>query len=145
MKNIIVPIDFSDTSDLLLQGAIDFAKDINGKIHLLHVAPTDLGFAMGDMGFQYFPEIESSELSQELTALHLMEKKVMAFGVPCEHLLKKGFAAEIVLQYAQEKGAHYIVMGSHGRSGIYDVFVGSLTKEITQKSTIPVLVFPCHL
>ena len=113
MKNIIVPIDFSDTSDLLLQGAIDFAKEINGKIHLLHVAPSDLGFAMGDMGFQYFPEIESSELSQELTALHLMEKKVMAFGVPCEHLLKKGGAAEIVLQYAQEKGAHYIVMGSH--------------------------------
>jgi nucleotide-binding universal stress UspA family protein len=36
------------------------------------------------------------------------------------------------LNYAKEKNASYIVMGSHGRSGIYDVFVGSLTKEITK-------------
>ncbi|HAI80977.1 MAG TPA: universal stress protein, partial [Chryseobacterium sp.] len=35
-------------------------------------------------------------------------------------------------------------MGSHGRSGIYDVFVGSLTKELTRRSTIPVLVIPMH-
>ena len=45
---------------------------------------------------------------------------------------------------AKEKEARYIVLGSHGRSGIYDVFVGSLTKDITKKSPIPVLVLPCH-
>ena len=37
-----------------------------------------------------------------------------------------------------------MVMGSHGRSGIYDVFVGSLTKELTRRATIPVLVIPIH-
>ena len=52
--------------------------------------------------------------------------------------------SEIILDYAKEKEARYIVLGSHGRSGIYDVFVGSLTKDITKKSPIPVLVLPCH-
>ena len=58
MKNIILPIDFSDTTETLLEGAVDFAKEITGKIYLIHVAPADIGFAIGDMGFQYFPEIE---------------------------------------------------------------------------------------
>ena len=38
MKNIILPIDFSDTTETLVQGAIDFAKEIAGKIYLIHVA-----------------------------------------------------------------------------------------------------------
>lgn len=144
MKNIILPIDFSDTTDILVEGAVDFAKEITGKIYLIHVAPADIGFAIGDMGFQYFPEIEKSEISEELAELNEIEKRIKAKGVACEHLLKQGIAAEIILDYAKDKKANYIVMGSHGRSGIYDVFVGSLTKDITKKSPIPVLVVPCH-
>jgi len=144
MKNIVVPIDFSDTTDVLIDGAVNFAKEVVGKICLIHVAPADIGFAIGDMGFQYFPEIEKSEISEELSELNEIEKRVEAKGVACEHLLKQGVASEIILDYAKEKDASYIVMGSHGRSGIYDVFIGSLTKDITRKSPIPVLVLPCH-
>ena len=144
MKNIVVPIDFSDTTDVLIDGAVNFAKEVVGKICLIHVAPADIGFAIGDMGFQYFPEIEKSEISEELSELNEIEKRVEAKGVACEHLLKQGVASEIILDYAKEKDASYIVMGSHGRSGIYDVFIGSLTKDITKKSSVPVLVLPCH-
>jgi hypothetical protein len=35
-----------------------------GKIYLIHVAPADIGFAIGDMGFQYFPEIENLKLQK---------------------------------------------------------------------------------
>ncbi len=144
MTNIILPIDFSETTDILTDAAVKFAKESAGKIFLIHVAPSDLGFAIGDMGFQYFPEIEKMEIREELKQLDELEKSISAQGVPCEHLLKQGNAADIILEYAQEKNAEYIVMGSHGRSGIYDVFVGSLTKELTKKSPIPVLVIPCH-
>ncbi len=58
MTNIILPIDFSETTDILTDAAVKFAKESAGKIFLIHVAPSDLGFAIGDMGFQYFPEIE---------------------------------------------------------------------------------------
>ena len=144
MKNIILPIDFSDTTDTLVEGAVDFAKEIAGKIFLIHVAPADIGFAIGDMGFQYFPEVEENEVKEELIRLNATEEKIIAQGVDCEHLLKQGIAGDIILDYAAEKNADYLVMGSHGRSGIYDVFVGSLTKELTRRSTIPVLVIPIH-
>ena len=144
MPTIILPIDFGDKTDKLIDGAVKFAKEINGKICLIHVAPSDIGFAIGDMGYQYFPEIEENEIREELIFLNKLNQKILDQDVDCEHILKQGNAKEIILEYADLKKAHYIVMGSHGRSGIYDVFVGSLTKGITKSSKIPVLVLPIH-
>lgn len=144
MANIILPVDFGDSTDQLINGAIKFAKETGGKLHLIHVAPADIGFAIGDMGFQYFPEVEQNEIKEELLRLNNIQQRVLSEGLECEHLLKQGVAGDVVLDYAKEKNAAYIVMGSHGRSGIYDVFVGSLTKELTRISPIPVLVIPIH-
>ncbi|SIS93773.1 Nucleotide-binding universal stress protein, UspA family [Kaistella chaponensis] len=144
MINIILPVDFGDSTDALINGAIKFAKEIGGKLSLIHVAPADIGFAIGDMGFQYFPEVEQNEIKQELQSLNNLEQRILAEDVDCDHLLKQGVAGDIILEYAKEKNAAYMVMGSHGRSGIYDVFVGSLTKELTRRATIPVLVIPIH-
>ena len=144
MINIVVPVDFGEKTDQLIDGAIKFAKQLGAKINLIHVAPLEIGFAIGDMGYQYFPEVEENEIREELILLNKLNQRVLAYDVDCEHLLKQGVAKEIILQYADDKKADYIVMGSHGRSGIYDVFVGSLTKGITKDSKIPVLVLPIH-
>lgn len=144
MKRIILPIDFSAKTDLLLNKAIDFAQLVQGQISLIHVAPADLGYALGDVGFQYYPEIEQHEIKEELLALSDLQQRVLDNGVQCDHYLKQGLAREVILEYAKELNAHFIVMGSHGRSGMYDVFVGSLTKELTKVSPIPVLVIPIH-
>jgi len=144
MVNIVLPVDFGDRTEELVNGAVKFAKQVNGRIFLIHVAPSDIGFAIGDMGFQYFPEVEENEIREELVQLNMIQQRILADGVDCEHLLKQGIAKDIILEYAQTKNADFIVMGSHGRSGIYDVFVGSLTKGITRDSDIPVLVLPIH-
>ncbi|AZA62538.1 universal stress protein [Chryseobacterium indoltheticum] len=144
MINIILPVDFGEKTDQLVDGAVKFAKEVNGKICLIHVAPTDIGFAIGDMGYQYFPEVEENEIREELVLLNKINQRILAHDVECEHILKQGIAKDIILEYSDLKNASYIVMGSHGRSGIYDVFVGSLTKGLTKSSKIPVLVLPIH-
>ena len=144
MINIVLPVDFGESTDRLITEAIKFAKQVQGKIMLIHVAPADIGFAIGDMGFQYFPEVEENEVKEELLRLNSTEQRIIAQGVDCEHLLKQGVAGDIILDYVAEKKADFLVMGSHGRSGMYDVFVGSLTKELTRRSTIPGLVIPIH-
>lgn len=144
MINIVLPVDFSETTDKLIEGAVKFAKQVNGKICLIHVAPADIGFAIGDMGFQYFPEVEQNEIKEELKEINEIQQRFITQGVDCEHILKQGVAKDIILDYCREKNASYIVMGSHGRSGIYDVFVGSLTKDLTKSSPIPVVVIPMH-
>lgn len=144
MINIVLPVDFGDKTEQLVEGAIKFAKQLGAKINLIHVAPMEIGFAIGDMGYQYFPEIEENEIREELVLLNKINQRILSEDVDCEHLLKQGVAKDIILEYANTKNADYIVMGSHGRSGIYDVFVGSLTKGITKDSKIPVLVLPIH-
>ncbi|REC42464.1 universal stress protein [Chryseobacterium sp. 5_R23647] len=144
MINIILPVDFGEKTDQLVDGAVKFAKEVNGKICLIHVAPTDIGFAIGDMGYQYFPEVEENEIREELVLLNKINQRILAQDVECEHILKQGIAKDIILEYSDLKNANYIVMGSHGRSGIYDAFVGSLTKGLTKSSKIPVLVLPIH-
>lgn len=144
MINIVLPVDFGDKTEQLINGAVKFAKQLNGRIFLIHVAPSDIGFAIGDMGYQYFPEVEANEIRAELVELNKIEQRIIAHDVDCEHLLKQGIAKDTILEYAKAKNADYIVMGSHGRSGIYDVFVGSLTKGLTKDSHVPVLVLPIH-
>lgn len=144
MINIVLPVDFGEKTDQLVDGAVKFAKQVNGKINLIHVAPTDIGFAIGDMGYQYFPEVEENEIREELIQLNKIQQRILAHDLDCEHLLKQGIAKDIILEYAKVKKADFIVMGSHGRSGIYDVFVGSLTKGLTKSSPIPVVVLPIH-
>lgn len=144
MKTIVLPVDFGESTDKLIDGAIQFAKDIKGKICMIHVAPSDIGFAIGDMGFQYFPEIEQNEIKEELLRLNVLEQRIIASEVDCEHILRQGIAKDLIMEYAKDNKASYIVMGSHGRSGMYDVFVGSLTKTLTKESDIPVVVIPIH-
>jgi nucleotide-binding universal stress UspA family protein len=142
MVNIVLPVDFGESTEKLVTEAIKFAQQIQGKICLIHVAPSDIGFAIGDMGFQYFPEVEQNEIKEELFRLNVLEQRIIAQDIDCEHLLKQGIAGDIILDYAAEKNANFLVMGSHGHSGIYDIFIGSLTKELTKRSPIPVLVIP---
>lgn len=145
MKKIILPVDFSDTSDKLLDEAVKFAKVINGEITLIHVASTDVGFVIGDVGFQYIPDVEEKEIKYELQELNKLEQRIIAQGIDCSHILKQGVASDTILNYAEEQNADFIIVGSHGRSGMYDMFIGSLTKEITKRSKIPVLVIPCFV
>ena len=46
MKTIVLPIDFSERSEYLIDEAVKFAKEVNAKISLIHVAPLDIGFAI---------------------------------------------------------------------------------------------------
>ena len=112
MKNIVFPVDFSDTTDVLIDGAVNFAKEVMGKICLIHVAPADIGFAIGDMGFQYFPAIEENEIAEELRELNEIQKRIEAKGVACDHILKQGVSADIILNYAKEKEPNKSALGN---------------------------------
>lgn len=143
MTTIVLPIDFGEKTQHLVHHAIDFAKKVSGKIHLIHIASPDIGVVHCGIDYKYFPDIKENEIKKELRELNEIEKTIKSHNIKCEHLLKLGDSKDIILKYAQSIDADFIVIGSHGRSGIYDLFLGSLTKELTKDSEIPVLVIPC--
>lgn len=144
MNTLVLPVDFGPSTEKLVNAAIEFTKEMNAQLHIIHVAPSDIGFAIGDMGFQYLPEVEESQRKADVTEMNRINDMVKSSGITTQCVIRTGEADEEILKYADEVKARLIIIGSHGRSGIYDVFIGSLTKEITKKSLIPVLVIPCH-
>lgn len=149
MVNIVIPVDFSNKAEMLLDAGIKFSKEVNGKICLVHAMPLVAGFIPNqpdplEAGMQYIPSVEHEEYRREQQLMGELEKRVTAAGVPCEYLLVQGEASQVVLDYARDKEAGYIVIGSHGHGNLYDLFVGSLTKALTKNSTIPLLVVPMH-
>lgn len=144
--NILVALDFSDASEPILSEAINLAKTIDqGKIYLVHVAAPNPDFVGYDIGPQYIRDARASELKQEHEQLGNYQKQIEDAGIPCTPLLIAGHAAKLISEEANKLNAQYIVIGSHGRSALYEVILGSVTQAVIKAATVPVLVVPSNI
>ncbi|MDR2122845.1 MAG: universal stress protein [Flavobacteriaceae bacterium] len=142
MKSIIVPVDFSESTKYIIEEAIYYAKATQSKVYLLHVASLDLGFVIGDIGFQYLPELEEAGMKEETNELIKCEELLKKAGVDVEIIIKQGTPADIILKETAAKNANLIIMSSHGRGVFLEVILGSVSKNVIQKSKVPVLIVP---
>lgn len=142
MKTILVPIDFSPATKSVITAACDLAKQLKGRLVLLHVVQP-LPLVVNDV---YALQMEQSEVmmnaAQEASASRLREAKaacakkkvaartVQALGLP---------AAEIL---SRAKSADYIVMGTHGHTAVFDLLVGGTAHAVLRKAPCPVVVIP---
>lgn len=138
MKKILVPIDFSDYSLYALEVASQLAKDHDTEIVALHMMGLSEAVINKD---------DSKEMMEAMFYLKLAEKKFDEF---LERDFLKGVTVHTTVQnykqfheidsVAKEYDCDLIVMGSHGSSGLREVFVGSNTEKVVRTSDIPVLV-----
>lgn len=138
MKRILVPIDFSEHADYALEVAANLAVRHNAEILILHM----LGLSEA-----YLTKDESQEAAEAHYYMKLAKTRFDKFLH--KPYLKDVKHREMVQNYkifseinhvAREHKADLIVMGSHGRSGLGELFVGSNTEKVVRTSTIPVLV-----
>jgi nucleotide-binding universal stress UspA family protein len=142
MKSMIVPVDFSESTEYILEEAVYYAKATQSKVYLLHVASLDLGFVIGDIGFQYLPELEEAGMKEETNELVKYEKLLKKEEIEVEIIIKQGTPADVILKEAEAKNTNLIVMGSHGRGVILEVILGSVSKNVIKKAKVPVLIVP---
>lgn len=142
MRSMIVPIDFSASTPYILEEAIYYAKAVHSKIYLLHVASLDLGFVIGDIGFQYLPELEEAGMKEEMDELRKYEHQVKEAGIEVKIIIRQGTPAEVILKEAKAKKTDLIIMGSHGRGVFMEAILGSVSKAVIKKAKVPVLIIP---
>lgn len=142
MKNILVPIDLSVFSKHIVEEAINLTKAIDGKITLLHVVSVDVGFVVGDIGFQYLPELEETSLKEDAKQLHEFQEMVKEHNIPCEGLVKQGIPVDTIIEEAKKLTSEIIVIGSRGHGSLYEALVGSVCHDVIKQATIPVYVIP---
>jgi len=144
VQNILCPIDFSECSAHALDYARDFAKVVGANLHLLHVYEDPIAtipFAVaGTAGLPTAPV----DLVREARKAHALEaerlQKLCAdHGVTTHVEEVEGVPAETIIDVAKKKKIDLIVMGTHGRTGLSHLVVGSIAERIVRLATCPVL------
>jgi len=142
MKNILVPIDFSPVGKEVLTIASDLARALNAKLWLVHVAAPDPEFVGYQAGPSYVREQRADVLRHQHTDLQTMAARLSAQGLASEALLVQGPTTETLLDEVDRVKADLIVMGSHGRSGLFKALVGSVSEQVLRETRVPVLIVP---
>lgn len=133
-KKIIFPTDFSTTSDSALEEAASLARSRGDTLLIVHVQePSD--FYRGE--FYYgLPEPDVESL---IDMLHSISPK--ADEVRCEYRLLAGDPAAEIVRLARKEEADMIVMGTHGRSGVLRLLMGSIAEAVIRSAPCPVLTY----
>jgi nucleotide-binding universal stress UspA family protein len=136
MKNILVPIDFSDATPAVIKASRVLAREHHARIVLISVgAPPSVSAATSpDHGLVLLDEDHvGSKLAHYGDTLN-------AEGVETEPYERFGAPVECILDEARRISADYIVMGSHGHTALYEAFVGSTTGRVLKEAPCPVVV-----
>lgn len=146
---IIHPTDFLSDSKAALKFASILARHLQAKLLIVHVAsPVGSPLAAGGVGAGFpimgtVPDPTStSALPKEHEALRddLLAISPTEANVEYHHLLLEGAPATEIVKAAERLNASQIVMGSHGRSGLARVLVGSVAESVLREAPCPVTV-----
>jgi nucleotide-binding universal stress UspA family protein len=141
IKNILYTTDFSRCAEQAFGHAVYFADRYAAKLHMLHalVLHDDDPFNPA----YHFPDKETinnkvQEIAKEKSAS--LRKAHKTENVIVVEIQRRGlFAAQVILEYAQENGIDLIVMGTHGRRGLGHLLLGSVAEEVVRHTKSLVL------
>ena len=136
LKNILVPLDFSDTSLKALRYAVFLANQFGAKITLLHCLRPALVFSdypyPGPMGQDVFEAVENQ--------LRDIRFRDIPPGVPVDIVVRQCFVFDGIPEVARETHADLVITTPGDRAGLKRLFRRSTAKTITRRAPCPVLV-----
>jgi nucleotide-binding universal stress UspA family protein len=151
--NILVALDLSEASPIVIGQAKKLAKALSAKIWLLHVVNPDPELVVAPVGFddatylQNVGEVRDAiakEFQNEHRLLQQFSQELRSAGLDCTALLVQGSTAETILKEAAKLSADMVILGSQGKWDLERFFLGSTSEGILHKSPVPVLVVPTH-
>src|SRR5262245_11971077 len=134
IRTILHPTDFSPGSDAAFQYACELAVDYNAGLIVLYVQGPVVPFATEGILISSNP-VELREFAK--TQLNAIRPANTAVRI--ERIYREGSAKTEILTAAAEFNADLVDMGTHGRSGIGRLLLGSVTEEVLRKAPCPVL------
>lgn len=134
LKHILTPTDFSDYSSVSTEYAVELAKKFNAQLHFLHVLEVHASATPTFGGGLAISSLIKESREHSETSLAELAGDTGAICVSAE-----GQPFMEILRYANEKEIDLIVMGTHGRTGLDHVLLGSVAERIVRKSACPVL------
>ncbi len=124
MKTVLAPIDFSSAGDRVIAEAVALARAIGARLVLLHVVtPREAG------------EAAARRLAR-------IQRGLRDAGITAHAIHTGGDARQDIVAQAERLAASYIVMGSHGRTALYEVLVGGTASGVLRDAACTVVLVP---
>ncbi|HVC95777.1 MAG TPA: universal stress protein [Pirellulales bacterium] len=138
-KTILFPTDFSTLADAALEHATALALNMHAGLLILHVEEPPSMYGGGEM-YYGVPDPDDSALRAMLAELKPSDSRVSY-----EHLLVRGVPAAEIVRLAEEREVEMIVMGTHGRTGLGRLLMGSVAEAVVRRAKCPVLTVKSSL
>jgi nucleotide-binding universal stress UspA family protein len=123
VSDVLVATDFSPGGEAAADAALDYARALGSRLHLLHVAPSiRTGEAMAERLAQVARRLQGADVVSQV-----------ATGRP----------ADRILHYAATHGVGLVVLGRHGRTGFTPALLGTVAEEVSRRAPCPVVTVPC--
>ncbi len=144
-KKVLFCTDFSESSDCAFDYAFGIAKRDEAVLYILHVISINPHASYLDnyMTKEYWDKLKETmqeDIDKKCNDKYLSQIKDKT---KVKTVTKSGREDEEILKFAQKENIDIIVIGTHGRTGIKHVLVGSVAEKIVRYSPIPVFIIPC--
>lgn len=137
VQKILVGVDFSEHSQLVLKYAVELSKKLSADITLIHAYMLPLvNFEAG-----YIPPVEDMKKEAEKEMNRMLNEYV---GIKFETVIRMGFPDDIIMDEAENGNFDLIIVGIAGDGFVKEKIIGSTAYSLAQKSKIPVLIITHH-
>jgi len=134
---ILLPTDGSGAMTSVIEHAVELAAVHDAAIHALYVANTaSLSDLPADAGWE---NVTSSLQQEGEEAVDAVEERATDAGVEVNTVVREGSPPEETVWYAEKQDCDIVVMGTHGRSGVDRLLLGSVAEQVVRSSAVPVL------
>ena len=137
ISKILLPVDFSPSSHGALAVASTLAQESNAVLYLVHVSDDSAQYLAGYGGFAYTPELSQQVAAENAAELEKIEPTKP--NVRVQRRCLSGNPAVEILAFAEAEQVDLIVLGSHGRTGLSRLLLGSVAEEVVRRARCAVL------
>ncbi len=141
---ILVAVDCSESTQKVVKKAQEMAKALSAKLWLIHVAQPEPDFVGYDTGPQSVRDYVAERFHAEHSQIQAISENLRQQGIETTALLIQGSTVETIIKEGKKLQAEMIIMGSHGRKPISELFLGSVSKGVISQSNCPILIVPTH-
>ena len=147
MKKILLPVDFSETSDNAFIYALELAKVLKAEILLLHTFDLPIIDSQA-MPINYATIYETIELTnfdhfrEKMPKLHSIAEERNLDHIQMKHILMDGELGHNIKKVIKQENIDFVVMGTKGATGWLDTFMGTNTSSVISDVSVPVLSVP---
>ncbi|HVN63298.1 MAG TPA: universal stress protein [Candidatus Binataceae bacterium] len=135
IKRVLIPTDFSDSSLKALDYAIDFARPREAEVLLIHVVePIRNTRLMPDVS-----EILEHHRADAAERIAKLEKETQRRFRKCRSEIHFGIPYDVIAEIAGKWKADLIIISTHGHTGFYHLFLGSVAERVVRIAPCPVL------